>query len=366
MPRLGQILLAAKAVTESDLESALENHVLHGVKLGTCLVEMGYVTDDTLARCLGEQTGYDFLNADQLLAAGEQNLSLIAPAIIKKHRLVPVGPHGTAVRVGTDDYLSPTRQAELEQHVGRRIEPVAVSGYAVDSFLEHIFGIQRPGRFLSKLSRPTAATEPPPPDATPSKGEGSPLIIDGMEWKPLGATSLGEEPDLQYEDLFHRPDNDDAPLTVANAAELMNSATSRDDVAGTVLAFVAKTTETAALVIMRDGIVRGWSASTRNRQVPDFDNFSVPLATLPALQQCVTMKQPHFGTAMTPEAERLRLTLKSATGVDAYFPIFIQQRVVAVLCCSSSAKLNSSEVAELCRKASYALEILVLRSKLLG
>ena len=135
MARLGEILLSEKVLTARDLDTALENHVLHGVKLGTCLVEMGLVTDDDLARCLGKQTGLAFLTKDQLLAFGAGNLSAISPAAIKKNRLIPVGVSGVAIRIATDQALTPRKRVEIERFLGRKVEPVAVSGYAVDIFL---------------------------------------------------------------------------------------------------------------------------------------------------------------------------------------------------------------------------------------
>ena len=106
MARLGEILLSEKVLTSKELDAALENQVLHGVKLGTCLVEMGYVTDDDLARCLGKKTGQAFLVKDQLLAFGSQNLSVVSPTVIKKHRLIPVGINGDTFRIATDHEFS--------------------------------------------------------------------------------------------------------------------------------------------------------------------------------------------------------------------------------------------------------------------
>ncbi len=366
MPRLGEILLAANVLTENELESALENHVLHGVKLGTCLVEMGLVSDDILARCLGKQTGYAFLTKDQLVADGAQNLSIISPAATKKYRLIPVGINGAALRIATDDHLSAKKQAGLEKFIGRRIEPVAVSGYAVDCFLEQIFGIPRPGRFLSRFSKTKTVVEPSPGVRT-VKEEATSIVIDGVEWKLLGEESQDEESARSDDEIFYENLNrDNFPHTLSEAAEHLSRAKSRDDVAKTVLDFASNSTGSSALVIIKDGVVHGWKAALNKKNIPNFDAFAVLLATLPDLQQCVAMKKPYFGRCLTPDTELLWHTLRYAGGVVAYFPIFIQQRVAAVLLCAESEQLNPVEAAELCRKASYALEILILRSKLLG
>ena len=371
MPMLGEILLEENVLTEDELDSALENHILHGVKLGTCLVEMGYVTDDILSRCLGKQTGYAFLAKDQLVAAGAQNMSVISPELTKKNRLIPVGINGAMLRIATDDYLSANKQAELEKSIGRKIELVAVSGYAVDCFLEQMFGIPRPGRFISQFSWAKTLVEPPPVEPPPFvntiKGEATSIVIDGVEWKLLGEASQDEEPAQIYDEMLYvNMNRDDFPLTLSDAAGYLSYAKSRDDVAKTVLDFVSNSTGTSALVIIKDGVVHGWNASVNKKKILNFEAFSVPLETLPDIQECVAMKNPFLGRVITQKTELLWHTLRYTGGVVAYFPIFIQQRVVAVLLCDESENLNPVEVAELCRRASYALEILILRSKLLG
>lgn len=366
MARLGEILLSEKVLTPRELDAALENHVLHGVKLGTCLVEMGFVSDDDLARCLGKKSGLAFLTKDQLLAFGARNLSAIPPVVIKKQRLIPVGIAGEAIRIATDQDLSPRKQVEIERFLGRKIEPVAVSGYAIDIFLEQMFGIQRPGRFLPKYSNMRPRREAP---AAVEKvnGEDAPLVIDGVEWKSLGDVTRDEGAAGAYDDFFNAaPNHDGALLSLSDAAERLSRATSRDDVAKTVLDFLSASSGTAALVIIKDGVVRGWQACSNRKRIREFEAFSSPMGSLPELQQCVMTKQPCFGDAISAETQLLLQQIHSAGGRSAFFPIFIQQRVIAVLLCDASERLNPIETAELCRKASYALEILILKSKLLS
>lgn len=334
MPRLGEILLAIHSLTENELDYALENHVLHGVKLGTCLVEMGYVSDEVIARCLGKQAGRAFLTKDQLIAAGGQNLSVISHATMKKHRIIPVGIDHAALRVASDTAFSAKKQAELESFFRKKVERVAVSGYAVDCFLEEMFGIQRPGRFLATFSTKNPSDEPPP------------VVTDKVE--------------------CGNPAHDTVPHSLSDAAKRLILARSRDDVAKAVLDFVSGFTGASALLIVKDDMVHGWKAGSHHQQLSDINEFSNKLELLPDLQQCVARKQPYFGRCTTPETELFRQALLFKGGEAAYFPIVIRQRVAAVLVCEEREKLNFDEVAEVCRKASYALEILILRAKLLG
>lgn len=366
MARLGEMLLSEKILTSKELDAALENHVLHGVKLGTCLVEMGYVTDDVLAGCLGKKSGTDFMSSDQLLASGSRYLSVISPTAVKKHRIIPVGIQGSTLRIATDQEVSPKKQAELEKFLGRTIEPVTVSGYAVDYFLEQMFGIQRPGRFLPKYARVKTPEKAPiiPENVSEAAAQ---IVIDGVEWKSLADVTHPEEPYPANDAVFSANLNQDgAPLSLSEAATQLSQAKSRDNVAKTVLDYLSNSCETAALVIIKDEMVRGWKAYSNRKKLLEFEAFSAPLASFPDLQQCVLSKQPYMGNIMAPETRLLLRKPHYAGGYSAFFPIFIQQRVIAVLLCDGSERQNPAEAAELCRKASYALEILILRSKILG
>ena len=229
-----------------------------------------------------------------------------------------------------------------------------------------MFGIPRPGRFLPKSSG-TKLWEAAAPVAPRSGGATTPVVIDGVEWKSLGEEPLDEGAAATYDDLFTRtPDHDRGPMTLSDAAEHLSRATSRDDVAKTILDFLSHSSGTVALMIVKDGLVRGWQACSEHRKLRGFEEFSSPLASFPELQQCVVTGRPYIGDAAAPETKLLLQRLHSAGERPAFFPISIQQRGVAVLLCDASERLNPVETAELCRKVSYALEILILRSKLLG
>lgn len=366
MARLGEILLSEKVLTSKELDAALENQVLHGVKLGTCLVEMGYVSDEDLARCLGKKSGQSFLSKDQLLAIGSQNLSVISPEVMKKHRLIPVGINGGALRFATDHEYSQKKQSDIEKSLGHKIEMVAVSGYAIDFFLEKMFGIERPGRFLPKYGRKNTRNDAPAVVEKVS-GQAAPVVIDGIEWKTLEGVMQDEKSARACDDIFDPSVNRDVvSLSLSAAAEHLGDAASRDDVAKTVLEFLSNSSGTAALVIIKNGIVYGWKAYSNRKMIQNFEAFSTPIETFPDVHQCVRTKMPYFGNSMTAESKMLMQILNNPGGHLAYFPIFLRQRVIAVLLCDGPEKIDPLDVSALCLKASYALEILILRSKLLS
>jgi hypothetical protein len=200
-----------------------------------------------------------------------------------------------------------------------------------------------------------------------SGGKAAPVIIDGIEWKSIGDVTQDKGSAWAYDDFSNAaPDREDAPLSLADAAGHLSHATSRDDVAKTVLDFMSDSSGTVALLIIKDGVAHGWKACSNRKKFLDFEAFSSSMASLPELQQCVITGKPYLAPPLSAETKQLLQKLHSTGERSAFFPIFLQKRVVAVLLCDVSERLNPVETAELCRKASYALEILILRSKLLS
>ena len=54
-PRLGELLLAAGAIDQTQLGAALADQRNFGMPLGTILVQMGYLDEETLMRTLARQ-----------------------------------------------------------------------------------------------------------------------------------------------------------------------------------------------------------------------------------------------------------------------------------------------------------------------
>jgi len=55
LPRLGEILLMEKAITQDQLRKALEHQQQHpGMKLGQTLIDLGFATKETVSNALGK------------------------------------------------------------------------------------------------------------------------------------------------------------------------------------------------------------------------------------------------------------------------------------------------------------------------
>jgi type IV pilus assembly protein PilB len=59
--QLGELLLRSGHLTQDELEAALSEHKAKGLKLGEALLHLGFVSEETLLRCLGQQLNIPFI-----------------------------------------------------------------------------------------------------------------------------------------------------------------------------------------------------------------------------------------------------------------------------------------------------------------
>ena len=62
------MLLEAGLITKDQFEEALLNRVVYGGKIGSSLIEMGFVTEENLARFLSKKLAVPYVSPEQLLA----------------------------------------------------------------------------------------------------------------------------------------------------------------------------------------------------------------------------------------------------------------------------------------------------------
>ncbi len=97
MKQLGQILLDAGLVTDSQLTAALAEQQLRGQSLGRTLVEIGTITETQLMAALATQVGMPFITLDEY-PVDRMAVSLVPGTLCRRHVVLPIGiEHGALV-----------------------------------------------------------------------------------------------------------------------------------------------------------------------------------------------------------------------------------------------------------------------------
>src|SRR5688572_28612785 len=113
--KLGTLLLRNAAISLSQLEAALRTQVLYGGRLGTNLVELGFVDVDALTAHLGELFQMPVATPSLLEVVPPDVLSLVPARQAEQLGVIPLGflqPFPDTLAVAMVD---PRDEAALEQ-----------------------------------------------------------------------------------------------------------------------------------------------------------------------------------------------------------------------------------------------------------
>ena len=100
--KLGEILIKANLITESQLEQALIQQKSEGGRIGSILIKLGCVNEEDVAQCLGQKYGIPYIGLDtQTIDAAVTRL--IPPTIAQKHLVIPVSKTGTTLTMAMAD-----------------------------------------------------------------------------------------------------------------------------------------------------------------------------------------------------------------------------------------------------------------------
>ncbi len=153
MSRLGEILVASGLLTPDQLEQALRAQVMWGARLGTNLIELGFIDLDQLSTALGQQHGMPAALARHFEKVDRELQLLLSPDVAYKFTVVPL------MRVGADRRIViasasplPAKSIaivadELCVDPGEIIPSIAAE-LRIRYQLERVYDIQRPARFM--------------------------------------------------------------------------------------------------------------------------------------------------------------------------------------------------------------------------
>jgi putative toxin-antitoxin system antitoxin component (TIGR02293 family) len=162
--RLGEILVAGGAISESQLVSALADQATHGLPLGQTLLKLGLTTDEVMRQALSSQLGVPYIDLQNVII--DRSLAgLVNREFARKHSLFPVARIGQALTVAMDD---PTQLAVVD-------ELATATGHSVTIVTSSAEAIQRAlARLYDKPANPVEAApaRPAAPAALPAGSHG--------------------------------------------------------------------------------------------------------------------------------------------------------------------------------------------------
>ena len=121
--RLGEILLKANLIDEIQLRVALKEQKETGQRLGTTLVELGFVDEAVLAAFLSKQTDLPCINIANINIPKEV-LALLPKELAYKHSVVPVRKSGGVLYLAMADPTDQDVVQAVQNVTGLRVSPM--------------------------------------------------------------------------------------------------------------------------------------------------------------------------------------------------------------------------------------------------
>jgi hypothetical protein len=361
--KLGTLLLRNAAVSLTQLEAGLRAQVLYGGRLGTNLVELGFLDVDTLGAYLGELTGLPVATVPLLEQASAEALALIGPELADQHGAIALHVRADgALAVAVVDPTDTTALHALGTRAGRPIAPYVVAELRLLYFLERHYKVARKARYVRPGTRRTLVQADERRRTQPAGGLVLPpqVRLEPRRRRASGPVELppGVAPRLPYR----------------TACDRIDLATHRDQIAAVLIEFAAGRFEVLLAFLVRDANALGWRGridTARGLSGP-LESLSLPLGGASVLQVAHDTLRPFRGPP--PAAGRpIEQTLWSAIGADPpremlVTPIIVKQRVVNLIYAHPPAgeplpDTAGDELCELAVRASTAYVRLIRQSK---
>src|ERR1700733_1199257 len=141
--KLGTLLLRNAAIGLSQLEAALRNQVLYGGRLGTNLVELGYIDLELLSAYLAELSGTPIATQTLLDQADPALLEKLGSDDAHRLRAIPLGHLGEGGAIAAA-LVEPTDGEIVDQvasRLGTHVMPYIVPELRALYYLEKLFGL---------------------------------------------------------------------------------------------------------------------------------------------------------------------------------------------------------------------------------
>ena len=378
-PRIGELLLQARACDPEAIRAALQNQVIFGGRLGTNLLEIAAVQEPDLAEALGRRYRVPVLSGP--LKLDRAALALLRPDVADRHDVVPylVADRRLAILV-----CDPSNLAMLDEvafATGKQVHPIVVPEARLWVLLREGYGIDRQLRGIDVdfggLQRivPAATAELAPVAAV------SQDLIDEAEFSAIygktGAWALGEvaapapsipavpAPDddvIELSDLLvpepaelapavaaalapgaghvaparfvppaPRPEEPDPPpLGFDEALRALEGVTDRTAIARIVLRYARSRFRRAALLTVNRGAAQGWQGAGEGLAGGRARRIRIALGARGILDT-VVRTQAHFLGPLPKTEANVRLLKQLGGGVPGnalLVPILALGRVV--------------------------------------
>lgn len=276
--RLGEVLIERGRITAGQLELALRSQLMLGGHLGTCLIELGYVDEDTVGFALSALLKVPYATRAMLAAIPPALTRIVSKKLVEECQAIPFEAKDKSLGVAMVDPRNLPLLDEVRFASGMKVVPWVAPEVRIFEAMETYYDIPRRTRYIAicramdrfaedkAAGRATAPSPAVPPPAASDRAAASAAFVDlgveygyGRSWVEVAEELYVKDPTLG---IRREPDAGPAgpPADLEQLAERLCDAKDKDAVARQVLGFAGGALGRAALLSVRDDRIRLWAA----------------------------------------------------------------------------------------------------------
>jgi hypothetical protein len=364
--RIGELLVKAGILSRHQLEEALNAQLIYGGKLGTNLVEHGFVTEEFLTSFLSKQCNIPAVETEKLHDIPQDVIDSVPRDLAERHKVVPFRKDKRRLDLALIDPTNLKAIDEVAFKTGLLVRPHVAAEVAILRCLEHYYQVPKPRRYIH------IDGEKEPARLDVSGGLSMPVApsheVRGMDEHRNGsggAGTVGDHVPIGLPDAFP-----DRPITMLQVVCELQSAESDKEVIDIILRFGRPFFSHRSVLMLRADSFEVVASEGDRAYLERTKKLFVPIEEPNILQTIVTSRRYHLGTlpANPENFQILEQFGEQPSSVLFLLPLLANQRVELILCASRSTQNFTLDHVRrfqmLMEKASLTHQILLLKSRL--
>ena len=147
--RLGDLMVKESLISQVQLSQALESQKKNGGRLGSCLVKLGFVSDEDVTTFLSRQYGVPSINLTYF-EVDPDVVRLVPEDTARRYEVVPLSRVGSSLTIAMVDPTNVFAMDDIKFMTGFNVEPVVASEGAIREAIDKFYS-QAQGDALSKF-----------------------------------------------------------------------------------------------------------------------------------------------------------------------------------------------------------------------
>jgi len=318
--KLGEAMVKGSLITRDQLKQALERQVIFGGRIGTNILELGFITEADMISFLSTYLKVPAVKTSDLNDIDAEVIASISSELAEKYKVLPFKKDRNRLHVVMLDPREIASIDEMRFLTGHDIIAYIITDLRMYYCLEKYYGIKRDLRYISVFGKDESAAEKKPGDANEQ---------------------------------------------VLKVKEQFAGVRDREEVIGILLNETKSQASRAAVFLVKGNVINGW----KSRNMP-IDRFEVSVDGLSIFSEVLNRKSYYRGPLLKiPGNEPLIERLNGTPQDCCMIPIHIRDKIVGLLYVDNgkTAVLDAGlgYINSLVVMAAISFELVILRKKLI-